>query len=185
MQKGKWGKTMMRILRLWAGVATASAAVLVLLASENRAGEGLSGATPLGEGTLIAARGLMPNYWSGSGFYICCLNAIQGLAGGWVCDCSDSYDGTRCAWCQGISALSGYYSTGTGSGVQPSGASPNCAQTMDLYVGLCQDGDCNGAFSGSTCSRGTYPAFDFQTGMNEGQPSDIQRQLTMATVSRR
>jgi hypothetical protein len=172
---------MIRVLTSWYGVAATFAAVLFLLASENRVGAGLNGAVAASEDTLIAARGLMPNYLSGNGRLVCCYTSVGGLKG-WVCDCNDVLDDTNCGWCTGISALSGYYSAGAPSTVQPSGATLGCT-TMDLWVGLCDDGDCDGAFSGSTCF-GSYPGFDFQSTMNGGSGADVRSRLAVANISR-
>ena len=132
---------MIRTLGPWAGFAAALAAFLFALAPENRGGEGLSGAMPVGEDTLIAARGLNPNYLSYNATYICCFSNDVGAE---VCDCTDWPRNTVCIYCSGFGALSGNYSAGKGGSVQPSGGSVDCNLTMQLFIGVCDGGiDCD------------------------------------------
>ena len=137
---------------------------------------------PVGEDTLIAARGLNPNYLSYNATYICCFSNDVGAE---VCDCTDWPRNTVCIYCSGFGALSGNYSAGKGGSVQPSGGSVDCNLTMQLFIGVCDGGiDCDFAVPIGACG-GTYPTFTFQSTMNEGESTGAQRRLAIATVNRR
>jgi len=179
---------MIRTLRPWSGFGLALAAILFLLASANRDVEWLNGAIPVGEDTLIAARGLMPNYLSSSGNYICCLANMNSInvdnPDPYVCLCFDQDDGTNCLYCKGPTALSGYYSAGAGSSVQPSGGTAYCSDSLELFTGSCLDGDCVAAGSGLGCGF-SYPTFGFQTRIEEGHSLDGGLRLATTSVNRR
>jgi hypothetical protein len=174
---------MIRISWLWGGGALVSVAVLTLLASEYRWGEGASGAVPVGEDILAAARGLMPNYTSLSANGACCANSLNGGA---VCVCSVLNVGANCNQCKGISAPSGLYSnTLPDSGIEPTGTNADC-DSLDLYTGTCNAaGNCITVNANTGCP-GVYPTYINQgVGLNEGYSSGVQHRLAMATVNRR
>lgn len=143
-------------------VTAIAAVVFAVVGASATSGAG-GAAARLGDSTLSKTRGLLPSYWSCSTY---CLCEDQNIVTPETtsCGCRNNNDTTSaCVSCQdGAVGFTGYFMSGSGNGVQPSGGQDITCSDLDRYIGTCGGAaGCVPAARTGTCD-GSYPPYTNQ-----------------------